>query len=67
MQAPTFYCNYVLFVEELAVSVSDQSRIVSEVAAGANNTDYLDLAKKGGGHRGNNFTVLTGIRLTARG
>lgn len=49
-----FACVYLCFVyaEDLSVSVNDQRKSISEVAAGGNNSDYLDLAKKGGGHKG---------------
>lgn len=46
------FTSHFVDPEELAVSVDDQRRSVSEVAAGGNNTDYLDLAKRGGGHNG---------------
>ena len=39
------------FVETM-VSVDKQKNVESVVAAGGNNTEYLDLAKKGGGHKG---------------
>ena len=34
------------------VSVDKQKNVEHVVAAGGNNTEYLDLAKKGGGHKG---------------
>ena len=34
------------------VSVEKQKNVEHVVAAGGNNTEYLDLAKKGGGHKG---------------
>ena len=37
---------------ELAVTLEDQHGTQSLTAAGGNNSDYLDLAKKGGGHTG---------------
>ena len=41
----------VCFVETM-VSVDKQNNVEHVVAAGGNNTEYLDLAKKGGGHKG---------------
>lgn len=37
---------------ETMVSVDKQKNVEHVVAAGGNNTEYLDLAKKGGGHKG---------------
>ena len=45
-----FYC--LLGLTELAVSLEAQQGTESLVPAGGNNTEYLDLAKKGGGHEG---------------
>ena len=48
---------------ELAVTLEAQHGTESVTAAGGNNTDYLDLAKKGGGHTGtvmiSNYIELT--------
>lgn len=44
--------NFVYPLES-TVSVDDQSITESAVAAGCNNREYLELAKKGGGHQGN--------------
>ena len=41
----------VCFVETM-VSVDKQKNVEHVVAAGGNNTEYLDLVKKGGGHKG---------------
>lgn len=41
----------ICFVETM-VSVDKQKNVEHVVAAGGNNTEYLDLAKKGGGHKG---------------
>ena len=41
----------VRFLETM-VSVDKQKNVEHVVAAGGNNTEYLDLAKKGGGHKG---------------
>ena len=41
----------VCFLETM-VSVDKQKNVEHVVAAGGNNTEYLDLAKKGGGHKG---------------
>lgn len=41
----------VCFLETM-VSVDKQKSVEHVVAAGGNNTEYLDLAKKGGGHKG---------------
>ena len=42
----------VFFFTELAVTLEAQHGTESATAAGGNNSDYLDLAKKGGGHTG---------------
>lgn len=49
------YVNIINFVYPLesTVSVDDQNISECAVAAGCNNTEYLELAKKGGGHQGN--------------
>ena len=41
-----------VFLVETMVSVDKQKNVENLVAAGGNNTDYLQLAKKGGGHHG---------------
>ena len=41
-----------VFLVETMVSVDKQKNVENLVAAGGNNTDYLQLAKKGGGHYG---------------
>ena len=41
-----------VFLLELAVTLEAQHGTESLTAAGGNNRDYLDLAKKGGGHTG---------------
>ena len=58
-----FYLFDCRFVEELAVSLDDHQRTVGEVAAGGNKTGYLDLAKKGGGHKGN-YKVMNWVNYT---
>lgn len=45
-------CIVVLHLAELAVSLEAQHDTESLTPAGGNNRDYLDLAKKGGGHKG---------------
>lgn len=43
---------------ELAVSIEAQQGTKTLLAAGGNNTEYLDLAKKGGGHNGRLIILL---------
>ena len=46
------YWRICFFFTELAVTLEAQHGTESATAAGGNNSDYLDLAKKGGGHTG---------------
>ena len=38
--------------KDVAVPVEEKRMCDSQVAAGRNNSDYLEVAKKGGGHKG---------------
>ena len=58
---PWYFCNLIVLVlitgwfaylKESAVSLDEHLCAGSVVAAGGTTTDYLDLAKKGGSHRG---------------
>ena len=52
-------CNHCLIFccPDSIVSLDDQKNSECVMAAGCNNREYLELAKKGGGHQGNWWVV----------
>lgn len=57
-----FFC-----LVDLAVTLEAHNGTESITAAGGNNSEYLDLAKKGGGHKGVVVMVVIDNFCTTKG